>query len=226
LEDIEAVIFDLDGTLMSVEERFYRVFLDTLKVHHLPAVGRELFMQKFKANRLDELIELEDKRAFWIVFLSSYGGAHAELSKVFPGVRETLVALRRAGIKIGLITGRLCEPDEVLEELSEKGLRDLFDAVVTKKLVVELLKPEELFSRKQEIVQVLERLRANPERSILVADYAEDVKSAKGLGLRTVAVLSGSSDLDELRKASPDLILKSVNELPIALGLTEVRGPS
>lgn len=217
------MIFDLDGTLMSVEERFYHVFLDTLKMHNLPAVDKDLFMQKFKRNRLDELIELEDKHAFWIAFLSSYCGAHRELSKVFPGVKETLATLRGAGVKIGLITGRLCEPEEVLEELHEQGLRNLFDAVVTKKLVVELLKPAELFSRNQEIIQVLDKLRTNPARSVLVADYAEDVKSAKELGLKTVAVLSGSSDLDELRRASPDLILKSVNELPIVLGLTDFK---
>ncbi len=217
------MIFDLDGTLISVEERFYHVFLDTLKVYNLPAVRKDLFMQKFKRNRLDELIELEDKHTFWIVFLSSYCGAHRELSKVFPGVKETLATLREAGIKIGLITGRLCEPDEVLEELREQGLKNLFDVVVTKKLVVKLLKPAELFSRNQEIIQVLDKLRAKPASSVLVADYAEDMKSAKELGLRTVAVLSGSSDLDELRKVSPDLILKNINELPVVLGLTDLK---
>lgn len=223
LKDIEAVIFDLDGTLMNVEERFYHVFLDTLKAYNLPAVEKDLFMQKFKRNQLDELIELEDKYTFWIAFLSLYCGAHKELSKVFPGVEETLATLRRAGIKIGLITGRLCEPDEVLGELREQGLRNLFDAVVTKKLVVKLLKPGELFSRNQEIIQALEKLRANPARSVLVADYAEDLKSGKELGLKTVAVLSGSSDLDELRRISPDLILESVNELPAVLGLTDLK---
>ncbi|MCS7131698.1 MAG: HAD family hydrolase [Hadesarchaea archaeon] len=221
LKNIEAVIFDLDGTLVSVEERFYRVFLDTLKIYRLPTVEKKVFMQKFKTNRLDDLIELEDKHAFWIVFLSSYCGAHREFSKVFPGVRGTLATLKRAGIKIGLITGRLCEPDEVLEELREQGLRNLFDVVVTKKLVMEFLRPEELFSRNREIIQALDKLRANPMRSVLVADYSEDVKSAKELGLKTVAVLSGSSDLGELRKVSPDLILKSVAELPVALGLAD-----
>lgn len=218
-KDVQAVIFDLDGTLVSVEDRFYRVFLDTLKVYGLPSVERELFMKKFSVNQLSDFLELEDEHAFWVTFLEAYNGSHEEFSKVFLGAREVLERLKKKGIKIGVITGRLCELDEVLDELRRLNLADLIDAVVSKKLVIAQLKPEELFSRSLELVQVLERLGAGPRRSILVADYVADIESAKSLGLRSIAVLSGSSSYESLRKMGPDAIIKSIVELPTFLGL-------
>jgi phosphoglycolate phosphatase-like HAD superfamily hydrolase len=46
-----------------------------------------------------------------------------------------------------------------------------------------------------------------------------DIESAKSFGLRAVAVLSGSSDYESLRKVGPDAIIKSVVEFPKLLGL-------
>jgi len=219
LGDVQAVIFDLDGTLVSVEERFYRVFLDTLKAYHLPPVEKDTFMEKFSTNQLSDFLRLEDEHAFWVDFLEAYNGSHGEFSKAIPGVRDVLGKLRGNGIKIGVITGRLCEPGEALAELRRLNFGDLVDVVVTKKLVIAQLKPDELFSRSLELIQVLERLGADPSRSILVADYVADIESAKGLGLRAVAVLSGSSSYESLRKIGPDAIIKSIVELPSLLDL-------
>jgi phosphoglycolate phosphatase-like HAD superfamily hydrolase len=216
--DIQAVIFDLDGTLVSVEERFYRVFLDTLKAYHQPTVEKEIFMKKFSMNELDDFLDLEDEHAFWVDFLKAYNGSYNELSKMIPGAREVLKKLKDNGVKIGVITGRLSDPEEILAELHRFNLGSFVDAVVTKKLVFAQLKPDELFSRSLELIQVLEKIGAEPSRSILVADYVVDIESAKNLGLRAVAVLSGSSDYESLRKMGPDAIIKSVVELPKLLG--------
>ena len=216
--DIQAVIFDLDGTLVSVEERFYRVFLDTLKAYHQPTMEKEIFMKKFSLNELDDFLNLEDEHAFWVDFLKAYNGAYNELSKMIPGAREVLKKLKENGIKIGVITGRLSDPEEILAELHRFNLGSFVDAVVTKKLGFAQLKPDELFSRSLELIQVLEKIGAEPSRSILVADYVVDIESAKSLGLRAIAVLSGSSDYESLRKMGPDAIIKSVVELPKLLG--------
>jgi HAD superfamily hydrolase (TIGR01509 family) len=216
---IEAVIFDLDGTLISVEERFYRVFLDTLKAHNLPPVKRELFLEKFSMNQLGDFLRQVNEHAFWINFLKTYSSAHKEFSRALPGAREALEALKKNGIKIGVITGRLCEPDEAFEELQRLGLDNLVDKVVTKKLVIAKLKPEELFSRSLEIIQALEGLGADPKKSLVVADYVVDIRSAKNLGMRAVAVLSGSSRYEDLKKTAPDAIIKSIVELPALFDL-------
>ena len=92
-------------------------------------------------------------------------------------------------------------------------------SVVTKKVVFAQLKPDELFSRSLELIQVMEKIGAAPSESILVADYVSDIESAKSLGLRAVAVLTGSSDYESLRKVGSDGIIKSVVELPDLLGL-------
>jgi phosphoglycolate phosphatase-like HAD superfamily hydrolase len=216
---VQAVIFDLDGTLVSVEERFYRVFLDTLKAHHLPPMEKDLFMKKFSVSQLDDFLSIGDKHTFWVTFLEAYNGSHKECSKVLPGVREVLERLRKKGIKIGVITGRLCEPDDALAELHRLNLGDLVDVVVTKKLVLTQLKPEELFSRPLEIIQALERLGADLNKAVLVADYVTDIESAKSLGMKVVAVLSGSSNYESLKEMAPDAIIKSMSELPPLLGL-------
>jgi phosphoglycolate phosphatase-like HAD superfamily hydrolase len=213
------VVFDLDGTLVSVEERFYRVFLDTLKAYNQPPVEKEAFMKKFSVNKLDDFLDIEDEHAFWVDFLKAYNKSYSELSKMIPGAREVLKRLKDNGVKIGVITGRLSDPKEILTELHRFNMDSFVDAVVTKKLVFAQLKPDELFSRSLELIQVLEKIGAEPVNSIMVGDYVVDIESAKSFGLRAVAVLSGSSDYESLRKVGPDAIIKSVVEFPKLLGL-------
>jgi phosphoglycolate phosphatase len=213
------VVFDLDGTLVSVEERFYRVFLDTLKAYNQPPVEKEAFMKKFSVNKLDDFLDIEDEHAFWVDFLKAYNKSYSELSKMIPGAREVLKKLKDNGVKIGVITGRLSDPKEILTELHRFNMDSFVDAVVTKKLVFAQLKPDELFSRSLELIQVLEKIGAEPVNSIMVGDYVVDIESAKSFGLRAVAVLSGSSDYESLRKVGPDAIIKSVVEFPKLLGL-------
>jgi phosphoglycolate phosphatase-like HAD superfamily hydrolase len=50
--------------------------------------------------------------------------------------------------------------------------------------------------------EALERAGVSPEETVAVGDAIWDVESAKGAGIRTVAVLSGGAfDEDELREA-------------------------
>ena len=210
---VKAVILDLDGTLVSVRERFYRVFSDTLKAHGLPEVGEREFLERFSANRLEDFLGSADRREFWRDFLQAYGRSHRELSKVLPGAKEALAGLKRAGFKVGVITGRLCDPAEVQAELEGLGLAGWVNVIVTKQLVEAELEPEQIFSRSEELARALQELGARPSEALLVADYVEDIKSAKSLGLRAVAVLSGSSSPELLRSAGPDLVLRDLSEL-------------
>lgn len=210
---VKAVVLDLDGTLVSVRERFYRVFSDTLKAHGLPEVSKREFLERFSANQLEDCLGSVDRGKFWRDFLRAYGSSHRELSKVLPGAREALARLKRAGFKVGVITGRLCDPAEVRAELEALGLGEWIDAVVTKQLVEAELSRGQIFSRAEELARMLHELRTRPEETLLVADYVEDIKSAKALGLKTVAVLSGSSSPELLREAGPDLVLGGIKDI-------------
>jgi phosphoglycolate phosphatase-like HAD superfamily hydrolase len=63
----------------------------------------------------------------------------------------------------------------------------------------------------------LKRMRAQPEESVYVGDAPEDVEMARRAGVRVIGVLGPFPTAVRLRAARPDLLLRSIQELPIHL---------
>lgn len=135
---VRAVLFDLDGTLVdSIPDITYGV--NALLARHgkgpLPVEmvstfvgkGAELLLKRsFAACQMyptDEVIasELEVYMQWMVENGSRY-------SKIFPGVREGLMALKKAGILVALVTNKPRKMTESL--LKEKDLARFFDAIV------------------------------------------------------------------------------------------------
>jgi phosphoglycolate phosphatase-like HAD superfamily hydrolase len=55
-------------------------------------------------------------------------------------------------------------------------------------------------------------------RSVMVGDSHNDVLAGKALGMRTVAVPVYFTRMDALEAARPDVIIKTLADLPEALG--------
>src|SRR5262249_29271678 len=64
------------------------------------------------------------------------------------------------------------------------------------------------------LIHLARALRAPPEALVMVGDGPQDIECARSAGARSVAVSSGFSSYDQLLKARPDVVLKSLTELP------------
>lgn len=222
--DLKAVIFDLDGTLLTIDRRFHKVFNDTMKKFGMKAVPRKAFLSRFHRNQLyhHPFGSARENRArtagFWNEFLKSYGRkAYCEYSVPIRGARKAVERIGGTGVRIAVVTGRMCSPSLVRRELRSIGIDHLVDTVVTKASVRHSTTCRQATSRKAELREVLMRLRLDAKECVFVADYVDDIRSAKPLRIATVAVLSGSSPRDLMRKENPNLIVKSICDLPYLL---------
>jgi len=218
---VEGVIVDLDGTLLTIEKRFHKVFNDVLMRFGRERISRRSFVQKFHNDQLYYLPfgqgrhnAVKTKR-FWKAFLASYGQRqYARYSRPIKGAREAIEDVRRHGIQIAVITGRACCPSAVAKELGDMGIRKHVDVIVTKATALRSARLDQTTSRYAELQEALKRLGLAARRCAFVADYVEDIRSARPLGIATVAVQTGSSSLTLLKKEKPDYIIRSIRELP------------
>jgi phosphoglycolate phosphatase len=133
---------------------------------------------------------------------------HERIAEVraFHGVRETLVAARAMGIRIGATTchGALAEA-----ALATTGLYSLIDGLVTQD---EVLRPK---PHPDSILKTLLLLGGVPGEShaIHIGDTAEDIAAGKAAGVLTVGATCGVSTEAEIRAAGPDYVIEAFADM-------------
>src|SRR5262245_40627900 len=117
LADVQAVVFDLDGTLLDRRRSFGRFVRDQWQrfARVLKAVDREQYVRTLievdrdgyaPRNELFAgiIAQFELPSALAETLLNDYRGAFASACLLFPDATSTLFALRASGRKLGLIT--------------------------------------------------------------------------------------------------------------------------
>jgi phosphoglycolate phosphatase len=133
---MQAIIFDLDGTLIDSAPDIraaVNTMLQSLGEPPMPLpevtsfIGNglpHLVRLVMQARQIDPALhETLTKRT-----LAAYHTEETTLTVLYPGVRETLTALKSAGLRLGLCTNKPFAPTESI--LETFGLTALFDAVV------------------------------------------------------------------------------------------------
>jgi putative hydrolase of the HAD superfamily len=227
LEKLQAVVFDLDGTLLDRRASFERFIRDQRErfAQPLQAVLPDIYVQTL--IRLDrngyaprsELFaglaaQFDLPAALADELLMDYRAGFPGACMLFPGVHETLAGLRASGLKLGLITnGSVSMQTRKLEHLS---LSSSFDVVVIS-AAEGVSKPDpQIFHR------ALARLQADPARSVFVGDHPDvDVAGARAAGMR--AVWRRDSTVPRLVEA--DATIEEVEDLLAVLGVVVLRRP-
>jgi phosphoglycolate phosphatase len=206
------VIFDLDGTLIDSAPDIHRVANEVLALEGLPEIslaearsfvgsGVPVFVSRALAA-LGEPPEGARHARMVAAFSARYEHAHA-LTTLYPGVREALAALVRAGHPMGLCTNKPITPTRVV--LAHFGLADTFAAVIG---------GDSLPERKPDPAPLL---RAAAElgaaRALFVGDSEIDAETAERAGLPFALFTEG------YRKSPPEALahaarFRDFSELP------------
>lgn len=187
---LDAVIFDLDGTLVDTAPDLGAALNRLLAEHGRDSVGAD-GIRRMIGDGAAKLVE----RGFLATgglpaalpalverFLALYEPAIAETSRPFPGVVDALVRLRAAGLRLGVCTNK---PDEATRRLLDAlGLARHFTAVSGGD--VPARKPDA-----RHLLGVVERLGATPTRTIMVGDSMNDVAAARNAGIAVIVVSFG-----------------------------------
>lgn len=216
--ELEAVVFDLDGTLVETAPDLHAVLAELLvreglDVPPLEAVrgmigdgARELIRRAYawQGCRLEE--ERLEELYGW--FLERYTAEPARASLPYPGVPETLDALRARGLRLGVCTNKPQLPSERL--LAALGLKRCFDAILGGD-VVPVRKPDP-----GHLTATLEALGAPARAALMVGDSRNDVAVARALGVPCVLVSFGYTSVPA-RELGADRVVDRFDELLQAL---------
>jgi len=134
----------------------------------------------------------------------AYWDAYVAEMELFDGVRETLAALRDAGLDVAVVTNLTTRIQ--LRKVAELGLDDHVDLLLTS---------EETGSEKPASVMFtlpMARLDVGPEETVMVGDsVSADVAGGNALGLTTVLFDDDAEDLSGQRR--PDHRIESFTEI-------------
>lgn len=207
----EALLFDLDGTLCDGAAAIHDAFEHAVREHGLPPVPRHLVASRIGLPlrlMFRDLCAVDDRTSASLVraYRERFDAQAPSLVRPAPGMREALDAF---DCPMAVVTTKAVEPARVV--LRALGIEERFGAVVGVD-TVRRPKPDPEGAR-----VALARLERGAMRTVFVGDTIMDVLAGRGAGTRTVALLCGHGDEDELRAAAPDAIVKDLTELPAAV---------
>jgi phosphoglycolate phosphatase len=218
---VDAVIFDLDGTLIDSAPIYYAIIDVIFDRLGIPPVPQSTLLEAMKNGEFEWDLVLPDAmkdrkkplvdKAREIIDEIAPSMFNNQI-KIIPGAADVLKEIAAMGLKLALVTSTLREYMAIkLVPLAQAGVEALFEIIITAD-DVQNKKPHA-----EPLVMCSEKLGLAPGNCVYVGDTRVDIKSGKAAGMRTVAVLTGFDDYEALERETPDAIINSVSELKAML---------
>ena len=214
---VDAVMFDLDGTLIDSVPIYYKIIDIVFAKLGVPAVSREALMEAMDDGEFDWNCVLPEHmksrkteltgKARGIVDEIAPAMFHKQI-KLIPGTEDLFKEIAITGIKLGLVTSTPAQMMAVkMIPLSKAGLEKQLRVIVT---------ADDVRNKKpsaEPLIQCSQKLGVPLKKCVYVGDTRVDIRAGKAAGMKTVGVLSGFDDYDALKKETPDAIIDSIAQL-------------
>lgn len=211
---IKSVIFDLDGTLSDTLNTIAYYGNLALKTYGFETIPTEEY-KKLVGNGRDILIHRmlefvgadndENYKNVGEKYDFEYESNVLYLTKPFDKTPELVKSLKEKNVKCAVLSNK---PDNVtgpiVEQLFGKGAFDICRGAVPGVPI----KPEP-----DAALAIMKEFGLNPEECLFVGDTYVDITTGKNAGMKTIGVLWGFRDEEELRSAGADFIVSSPDEI-------------
>lgn len=211
MKEVEAALFDMDGTLVDsigvyeivFDEIFRRLELSPIKEGLVGELMRQdknpweylVTRMSFSRKTIIKAQEI-DKEVFPLMY--------KRYARVFPAVVPLLSELKRRSIHTAIITSSWFEEGDPEPIQKLKGMVD----VIVARFDTERHKPYP-----DPIFKACEKLHVAPEHAVYVGDSPLDIKAGKAAGTLTIGVLSGVSTWERMAREAPDRTVATFSEL-------------
>lgn len=183
----EAVLFDLDGTLIDSDATIVWCVNELLKRHGFDTVDAARVIPLIGVGLTPLLAHFfDDPESYVLEYRALYREGFARRTIVYPGAVEMLRVLKKRGIKIAIVTNR--NVDLARDIIKTMGFSGEIDVLVGENTSISL-KPDPAM-----ILEACRILNADPRDSVMVGDTDIDVKTGRAAGCRTVYYTRGLSD--------------------------------
>lgn len=208
--EIKAVLFDLDGTLIDTHDLILASFRHATREVLGQELPDEVLMQKVGQPLVVQMWDFTDDDATHERLMRTYRAFNEarndEVVHPFPGVEDALSALREAGYSMGVVTSkRHALAWHTLELL---GLSSYFEFLVGAD-DCPAHKPDP-----EPVEMGCDKLGLRPDECLYVGDSPFDMRAGNDAGCVTAAATWGMFARDVLEEQSPDFFVGSASELP------------
>lgn len=204
---IRAVVFDFDGTLTDLTLNFadLRTEVEEIAQRYLHGAPLDALSHLYIIEMIYEVERLLGQsgagfRDEAFIALRELEVAAAAGKDVYPYTRDVLRALRKNGMKIGVMTRSCIAALKVVFP----DIEDHVDAIVTRE-DVRLVKPNP-----HHVEAVLAKLDVQAEETLLVGDHPTDVQAGETLKAQTAGVLTGRTTRDQFAAVGADYIIDDI----------------
>lgn len=193
---LQAVLLDLDGTLLDTAPDFFHIANMLLARHNCPPIDYPQFRQSVSdgargmvsaAFGFDESdLRFEPLRQ---EFLALYADHLADHSHPFDGIEELLGHIEGAGLQWGVVTNK-----------PEIYAAPLMRALRLDRRCATLICPDHVVRRKPDpeaLYLACERIGSNPAQTIYIGDHRRDIEAGQNAGMSTIACSYGYVHADD-----------------------------
>ena len=213
-QNLHAVIWDVDGTLVDTAELHFRAWVDLCR-----DLGRDFTRADFAATfgrRNPEIIRHLFGDRFDDAAIADLGYRKEEFYKaaarqgvsLLPGARELLQELHDAGFLQAIGSSAPLGNIDLILELT--GSAHFFDAISSAENTTRGKPDPQVF------LVAAEKLGVPPPRCVVMEDAVAGVEAARAGGMKCIGVtFVGHHSDDSLRRAGADLVVKTLAEVSV-----------
>jgi len=202
------VLFDLDGTLIDSNEiiiQSYRhafsIFKPELEFSRDQIIS---FIGPTLENVFSRYVELEKIPSMIQTYRAYYTAHEKEYHSLYPNVHESLEALKKMNVKLGIVTSKFKEA--AWPSYIHYGLDQYFDGFIALE-DVKNPKPD-----KEPVLKAL-ALMGDYDYALMIGDNQGDILAGKNAGIDGAGVAWSIQGKAHLEKVEPDFIFETMPEI-------------
>ncbi|WP_275287930.1 phosphoglycolate phosphatase [Halomonas elongata] len=216
LEGTRLVAFDLDGTLVDSVPDLAAAVDDALRDLDMPVAGEAsvrdwvgngsmVLIERALRDALGQDADAERCREAHERFLVHYAQRPCRSTRLYPGVREALEALRGAGMVQVLVTNK---PEAFIAPILAHFELTGYFALCLGGDSLPRRKPDPL-----PLTHAAEWFSVLPSNCLMIGDSRHDIAAGRAAGFRTLAVPYGYNHGEPVAASGPDGVVESLKEL-------------
>lgn len=213
MKKFNAIIFDLDGTLVNSINDLADAMNFVLKANKLPTHNTETY-KRFVGNGIRKLVEralpkhlqmTKDVDIFYQQMLHYYNEHCIDKTHPYNGILELLDFLKQKQLAICILSNKA---DELTKKIAKNLFKENTFDIVQGAIPTIPRKPNPAAA-----VNIAKQLNINCHKILYIGDTNIDIETAKKAGMFAVGCTWGFRTKEELENAGADLIIDHASDL-------------